>query len=325
MNQGREDRGAWTRADVERNHDWLVPAPAQVDQEIAALHETWTQTKHVPADGAPRLRAIFQTLPQTVEDGPGFCVVRGLPVKDYDLAFLDDLMAWLGELLGSLRRQDARGTLVGHVTNLGDDYVGDPQARGYRSNQELLPHSDGSDLLALLCIRQGRSGGQNQLVSTLEIHNRIAQQRPDLLDVLFRGFHHALRDESAGKPKVTPVPVPVFVKQGDTLSGGYNGKSIRGGFEALGREPTPEEKDAIHWIESLANHPDLSFHITLQPGDFLLVNNYTTLHSRSRFEDDADPDKRRLMLRLWLTSKVERPLPPAIAALARGAFEAHGA
>ena len=324
MIQTGPDGGAWTRAHIERDQHWLLSAPPVSKREIAVLNKAWSTKGVIPADGAPDLQALFSSLPQQVEDGPGFRVVRGLPITGYDVAFLDALTAWLGGWIGTPRCQDAAGTLIGHVTNAGDDYAGDPNARGYRSNQELVPHSDGSDLLALLCVRQGRAGGENQLVSTLEIHNRIARERPDLLDILFRGFHYALRDESEGGPQVTPKPMPIFVRQDGVLSGGYNGKSIRGGFDALGKEPTTEEREAIHWMEHLASHPDLSFHITLQPGDFLLVNNYTTLHSRSGFEDFEDPGKRRLMLRLWLTSRVERPLPPSIAAIARGAFEAHG-
>jgi hypothetical protein len=40
------------------------------------------------------------------------------------------------------------------------------------------------------------------------------------------------------------------------------------------------------------------------------LNNYTIMHARSEFEDWGDPNKNRLMLRLWLD--VERNARPVI-------------
>ncbi len=47
----------------------------------------------------------------------------------------------------------------------------------------------------------------------------------------------------------------------------------------------------------------------LEVGDIQLCNNYTTLHSRTAFEDWAEPERRRHMLRLWLALREPRPLP----------------
>mgnify|MGYP000026267189 CR=1 FL=1 len=38
------------------------------------------------------------------------------------------------------------------------------------------------------------------------------------------------------------------------------------------------------------------------------LNNYVTLHSRTAFEDFAEPDRRRLLLRLWVNHFKGRPL-----------------
>ena len=47
------------------------------------------------------------------------------------------------------------------------------------------------------------------------------------------------------------------------------------------------------------------------PGDLEIASNATTFHSRENYEDYSDPDKKRCMLRLWLTLFNERPLPKA--------------
>ena len=48
----------------------------------------------------------------------------------------------------------------------------------------------------------------------------------------------------------------------------------------------------------------------LQPGDMIFINNLTVLHARSGFENDPDPAKKRLLLRLWLATPDGRVTPP---------------
>jgi hypothetical protein len=47
-----------------------------------------------------------------------------------------------------------------------------------------------------------------------------------------------------------------------------------------------------------------------QPGDLLFLNNWVTLHRRSEFEDYAEAEKRRHILRIWLSVPNSRPLDP---------------
>jgi len=59
--------------------------------------------------------------------------------------------------------------------------------------------------------------------------------------------------------------------------------------------------------------PDpLSHEFSLQPGDICLSNNYTVLHAPNAGEDFQEPERRRHLLRLWLTSGC-RSLGPGIA------------
>jgi hypothetical protein len=47
-----------------------------------------------------------------------------------------------------------------------------------------------------------------------------------------------------------------------------------------------------------------------RPGDIQFLNNYAIIHTRTAFRDDPDPDKRRLLLRLWLNLREGRQLAP---------------
>ena len=44
----------------------------------------------------------------------------------------------------------------------------------------------------------------------------------------------------------------------------------------------------------------------LEPGEASFLNNYTVTHARSQFDDWEEPDKKRLMLRLWLDAERKR-------------------
>jgi hypothetical protein len=51
----------------------------------------------------------------------------------------------------------------------------------------------------------------------------------------------------------------------------------------------------------------------LQPGDMQFVYNHSQLHDRTAFTDWPDPDKRRHLLRLWLSMPNDRALPDVFA------------
>jgi len=86
---------------------------------------------------------------------------------------------------------------------------------------------------------------------------------------------------------------------------------INAAFRDLKRSFTPEEIDAIDTFRSTA--AALQFETRLEPGEASFVNNYAIMHARSEFEDWEEPEKKRLMLRLWLdVERSARPVVPQI-------------
>src|SRR5687767_82470 len=77
---------------------------------------------------------------------------------------------------------------------------------------------------------------------------------------------------------------------------------------------TPLQTEALDLLDELANDPKLYLMMELQPGDVQLVHNHTILHDRTAFEDYAEPDRKRHLLRLWVAPRG-----------ARGGVEAAGA
>ena len=67
--------------------------------------------------------------------------------------------------------------------------------------------------------------------------------------------------------------------------------------------------EALDMFDALANDPDLHFGMQLRPGDMQFVYNHSLLHDRTAFVDWPERDRRRHLLRLWLSIPGDRPLP----------------
>ena len=73
---------------------------------------------------------------------------------------------------------------------------------------------------------------------------------------------------------------------------------------------TELQREALDYLEETCERQDLQYRFYQQPGDFLFLNNWTTLHRRSEFIDHDDPALKRHLLRIWLSVPNSRPIDP---------------
>ena len=73
---------------------------------------------------------------------------------------------------------------------------------------------------------------------------------------------------------------------------------------------TPLQKEALDFLEEVAGEPDMHVKFAQKRGDILFLNNWVTLHRRTEFEDFKEPDRKRCLLRVWLSVPNSRPLDP---------------
>ena len=64
---------------------------------------------------------------------------------------------------------------------------------------------------------------------------------------------------------------------------------------------TPDEQRLFDTYESIANEPGRYLDMDLEPGDIQLLSNHVCLHARTAYEDHPEAEKRRHLLRLWLS------------------------
>jgi hypothetical protein len=239
-----------------------------------------------------------------VQHGRGIVILRGLPVEGHSIEDVGVMFWAIGTHFGRGVSQSARGDLLGLVRD--ETPPGVPEsARGYTSRRELSLHVDLGQIVGLLCVRQARAGGFSQYASGLAVHNTIRETRPDLLPILYRGFpYHRRGEEAPDEAPITPYDIPVFSECGGRISVFMVREIINAAFREFGRTFTPIEIDAIDTFRAIARR--LQFETRLEPGEASFINNYTIMHARSEFDDWDEPDKKRLMLRLWLDAERDR-------------------
>jgi hypothetical protein len=70
-------------------------------------------------------------------------------------------------------------------------------------------------------------------------------------------------------------------------------------------------------LTELAGDPELRLDMSFIPGDIQFLHNHTILHARSAYEDWPEAERKRHLLRLWLSPPGARPLPPVFCRMLR--------
>ena len=198
---------------------------------------------------------------------------------------------------------------MGHVRDTGAD-IKDPKVRIYQTTERQTFHTDSSDVVGLLCINEAKEGGDSMLASSMTAYNELLKRRPDLLEVLFDPIATDRRGEipEGQKPYFT---IPVYNKFDGFLTCIYQRNYIDSAKRFKDAPKLSHQQvEALDLLDEIVNKPEVNLRMRLKPGDMQFVYNHTMLHDRTAFVDWPDQDRRRHLLRLWLSIPNDRPLPP---------------
>jgi hypothetical protein len=316
----------WHASDLTDTSSWTIELTDEQREEIASVARAAAASGRSIAtmtsedSPLPTMRDILGDVVRILSGGHGFVLLRRFPVDLLDPLETELAYSALGLHLGTPVSQDAAGTILGHVRDERVERTG-PEVRLYRTRQRQDFHTDGADIIGLLCLRAAHSGGESKLASSYAVYNEILRRRPDLLDVLYEPMWWDRNgEESPGDEPAFPLPVLHDVDGGPRIF--YIGWYIRDAQ----RHPqvprlTEAQVEALDLIETIANDPAFHVQMDFQPGDVQLLNNAKILHSREAYEDHEALDERRHLLRLWLSAhdftSVERQLRAGIPTRAR--------
>jgi hypothetical protein len=312
-------QSAWKSEELSGHDGWIVHLDSEDIREIdQALAHVKSDDIHIPSLSqsdfkVPRVAQKMARVLSMLEDGCGFALIRGLPLKRYSKADAALIYWGIGAHLGPASAQNAQGDMLGHVRDLGANWKTEMKARGYQTRLHLPFHNDSTDVVGLLCLQKAKSGGASRIVSSAAIHNEFVTKHPDLWAVMCQPFYVDRRGEESTNQKPYYV-TPCFNYQDDKLFIRYNRTFI----ESAQRFPevprlTPDQRRALDLTDSLCKDPSFFFDMTFELGDMQFLNNYVVLHSREEYEDWPEPERKRHLLRLWLRTPGFVRLPDAFA------------
>ncbi|WOF75600.1 TauD/TfdA family dioxygenase [Parvibaculaceae bacterium PLY_AMNH_Bact1] len=279
---------------------------ADIDELSAALAVACSTGKDMDAWNVedfplPSLGKKIHSWMSELNLGRGFQLVRGFPVREYSKEDCELVYWGIGLHMGEAVPQNTDGDLLGHVRDVGAD----PNAYGvrlYKTRVEQDFHTDGADIIGLFCLRGGRSGGVSRIVSSVTIYNELVKQRPDLATVLRETFPFDTQGQQ--KPGQQPwFDFPICHEDQGRLRTFFIPWYIR---ESQVHEGAPQlsadQIACVEMIEKIANREDFYLDMHFEPGDMQFLKNAAILHKRTEYEDWDEPEEKRHLLRLWLTS-----------------------
>lgn len=298
---------AWLGSDISTSDHWVHPLSdreiAELDVALQSVKARGVELEHVSREdfALANLAPVIEGWLDDLHHGRGFVLVRGLPVDPYTEEEVAMIYWGIGQHLGTPASQNADGDLLGHVRDTGDN-PDDPSIRLYKTRRRQDFHTDGSDIIGLLCLHNSKSGGESQIVSSVSVFNEVLRRRPDLVPLLFEPFcWDAHEQQREGEKPYWTYPICSYTD--GQLRMFFAAWYIR---DAQRHADVPrltrEQNELIELIEEIANDPVFHLDIDFEPGDMQFLKSSVILHARAAYEDWDEPERKRHLLRLWLAA-----------------------
>lgn len=305
----------WRKADVADPARWTLQLSDADKRELdAALMIAKAKSDNLleigiedfPLDGlVPKLAEVEREL----IDGRGFMRIATLDVARYSDDELTMLYWGIGLHLGDPWPQNKHGHMMGDVTDQ-HKALDDPTVRGNEIGLVGLDyHTDGSDLVGLMCLRKAKRGGLSCVANVVAIYNELVKTRPDLVAELYKKMPWDFRGEQppGGKPYYMRS---VFTEHDGRLFCRFIPQYIKASQRhAEAPRLTELQIEALDTVAAMARDPEFNVYMDLQPGEMQFIDNYHVLHGRMEYEDDVASGQKRHLKRLWLATRFLKTRP----------------
>ena len=304
-----EGPSAWRRSDI-RTEDYRVVLDGPCLDEIRRFADEIRRYPlptilHTPADfDMTNCHAAMAEVRRILKQGVRFAVVDRLPLEELSQDEAQCIYWLLSSMVARPVAQKLDGTMIYDVHDTGQQALPGSGIRPDKTNIEIRFHIDNAynttppEVVGLLCLKTAKSGGVSRVLSFHTVHNTLLERHSELLPRLYQPFWFDRQKEFfAGEPETFFAPI---FEDGEELRSRFSVHQINGGYALKGKPLDNEGAAALAATLEIFEEPDVAMDFEFAPGEIQFVDNRTLGHSRTEFEDYAEPERRRHLVRLWL-------------------------
>jgi len=305
-------RRIWDRQSIQ-DSQWQLALPPPARQELEALratlerHPVQSYREIEPGDYAlPHTREFMtQVVQQELDHGVGIVVIDKLPIEGMSLEGARAMYWIISSLLSRPICQNHAGNMMMDVRDAGATLKAGAAARGSASRESLDFHTDGANTplppryVGLLMLSDAKRGGESCALSVERAHNWLSEHHPDALPRLYQNFSYFRMREH--DPADNPfLSAPFFSLRGEELGVRLGPYQMKSAFEMGAADLDDETAAAMNAMDDLFSQQELVADFSMKPGQMQFLNNRVVAHGRTEFEDWAEAERKRHLLRIWL-------------------------
>ena len=302
-----DERLAWDKTLSDKKEQFVVHFDSEIIQELT---ERRNELDSINKNDLPLFKKkILDFRNERLLDGVGLFVIDGICMESFSVKEKTSIYTLAAKILGELIIQNIQQEKIVEVKDIGKSMK--TGGRYHETKEGGSHHTDSPqwknvpDYIGLFCVHNAKKGGTNLFLSAYTIHNRILQERKDLLDIFYEKFHFDKRGEFKDGESPT-VFEPIFELKDEKLYFRYLRNYIDAGHDIQNQPLSQPQKDALTYLDSLMRVEDIAMKYDLKPGDMVFSDNHWVVHGRMLFEDYDDENLKRFMLRTWIKDKMYR-------------------
>jgi len=296
-----DERLAWDKTLSDKREQFVVHLDSEIIQELI---ERRNELDSINKNDLPLFKKkILNFRNERLLDGVGLFVIDGICMESFSVKEKTSIYTLASKILGELIIQNIKQEKIVEIKDIGKSMK--TGGRYHETKEGGSHHTDSPqwenvpDYLGLFCVHNAKKGGTNLFLSAYTIHNRILQERKDLLDIFYEKFYFDKRGEFKDGESPT-VFQPIFELKNKKLFFRYLRNYIDAGHDIQNQPLSQPQKDALTYLDNLMHMEDITLKYDLKPGDMVFSDNHRVVHGRTSFEDYDDENLKRFMLRTWI-------------------------
>lgn len=295
---------AWDKTLIDKKQQFVVNLNSEA---INDLVNKKNELEKISENDLPHLTSnILRLRKEMLIDGVGLFLINGICLENFSMKEKISIYTLITKILGKLIIQNIKQEKIVEIKDVGKSMK--TGGRYHETKEGGSHHTDSPqwkdvpDYLSLFCVHNAKKGGTNLFLSAYTIHNRILQERKDLLDIFYEKFYFDKRGEFKDGESPT-VFQPIFELKNKKLFFRYLRNYIDAGHDIQNQPLSQPQKDALAYLDNLMRRDEMIMRYDLKPGDMVFSDNHRIIHGRTPFEDYDDQNLKRLMLRTWIRDK----------------------